>query len=199
MNRRNTSAFCLTAAMLACVPVFGWAQTAADGTIVPTEMGTLPEAEVAPQNGGTMAEGAMPMDGGMTAQDDAAMVKGESMMAMEGGMAMVAPDPLLVYFASGSAQVSTEQQDKLDKAVRTFRDGNWIVLTISGVADTVGDPEANLDLSLRRARAVADGLVARGVSVQQIQVLGRGNSELEVATEEGVSEEMNRVATITWR
>ncbi|WP_246057750.1 OmpA family protein [Arenibacterium halophilum] len=106
---------------------------------------------------------------------------------------------LKVYFTSGSSRVQADQAATLDLAARTFRDGNPLVMVVSGGADTVGDPLENLDLSLRRASSVADGLVARGIPVTRLQVLGRGNSELRIPTEPGVPEEGNRVVEISWR
>ena len=110
-----------------------------------------------------------------------------------------ASESLKIYFATGSAQVPQDQQDVLDQAARLFRDGNPLVMVVSGTADTVGDAENNLNLSLRRAQTVAAGLADRGIPAARLQVLGRGNSELAVETEDGVAEEDNRVAEITWR
>ena len=110
-----------------------------------------------------------------------------------------APQSLKVYFDSGSESVRGAQTEVLDQAARLFREGSPIVMILSGGADTVGQPERNLQLSLRRANAVADGLVARGIPVERLQVLGRGNSELLVPTAEGVPERGNRVVEISWR
>ena len=110
-----------------------------------------------------------------------------------------APESLKIYFDTGSAWIRSDQSDTLDAAARLFREGSPIVMIVSGLADTVGRPENNLDLSIRRALAVADGLVARGIPASRLQVLGRGNSELEVDTDAGVPEPENRVAEITWR
>lgn len=123
-----------------------------------------------------------------------------SSMDGEGGMdGMEAPDPLYVYFETGSAKISGDQEMVLDRAVRTFRDGDWIVIEVSGVADTVGDPAQNLTLSLARAQAVANGLMARGVDPVQLQIRARGNSELAVRTDDETPERQNRIAEITWR
>ena len=108
-------------------------------------------------------------------------------------------DDLKVYFASGSSHVAPDQAAVLDQAARLFREGNPFVMILSGTADTVGVADRNLDLSLRRARAVADGLVARGIPVGRLQVLGRGNSELEIETGDDVASEENRVVVISWR
>lgn len=108
-------------------------------------------------------------------------------------------DFLKVFFDTGSSRIDRDQQDVLDQAARTFRDGNPFVMILTGVADTVGDPADNLDLSLRRADAVADALTARGIPADRLQVLGRGNSELEVETGDETPAEGNRVVEISWR
>ncbi len=106
---------------------------------------------------------------------------------------------LKVYFDSGTARVSADQVAVLDQAARLFREGSPIVMILSGSADTVGAAGSNLDLSIRRASAVAEGLVDRGIPAERLQVLGRGNSELVVATGDGVDNAENRSVTITWR
>ena len=113
--------------------------------------------------------------------------------------AQEAPESLKVYFELGSARIAQEQQDTLDQAARLFREGQPYVMIVAGGADTVGPPGPNLELSLARAQSVADGLVARGIPVGRLQVLGRGTSELAVETDDGVAEPENRVAEITWR
>lgn len=160
----------------------------AEGTTVPAE--------------GGMSDGAMDGADTMTMSGDGpgtAMSGDGSDMAMDGMEGMEAPDPLHVFFGLGSARIPTDQQGVLDQAVRTFRGGDWAVIEIDGVADTVGAPEANLDLSFRRARSVYDALTARGMSPLQLQIRARGNSELAVPTPDGVAEPRNRVAEITWR
>ena len=116
-----------------------------------------------------------------------------------GASAQEAPESLKIYFPIGSAAVGTDQRDTLDQAARLFREGDPIVMIVAGGADTLGPPDTNLDLSLRRAAAVADGLAARGIPVDRLQVLGRGNSELPVETQDGVAERENRYVEISWR
>ena len=106
---------------------------------------------------------------------------------------------LKVYFSLGSATIDADQAATLDRAVRTFREGDPFVMIVAGSADKVGDPNANLALSLQRATAVATALAARGIPIERLQVLGRGNSELKVATPDEVAEEENRIVEISWR
>ncbi|WP_246040418.1 OmpA family protein [Roseovarius arcticus] len=106
---------------------------------------------------------------------------------------------ITILFTTGSSALKQDQQSQLDQASRLFRDGNPVVMIITGTADTVGSPQANLDLSIRRARAVATGLVDRGIPIERLQVLGQGNSELPETTQDEVSNANNRSARITWR
>jgi outer membrane protein OmpA-like peptidoglycan-associated protein len=108
-------------------------------------------------------------------------------------------DSLRIYFESGSARIGTDQAATLDQAARLFRDGSPIVMIVAGGADTVGSPDRNLDLSVARAQAVVDGLLARGIPADRLQLVGRGNSELAVDTPVGVDSRENRRVEITWR
>ncbi len=109
------------------------------------------------------------------------------------------PESLKVYFETGEAEIGERQKEVLDQAARLFREGNPYVMILAGAADTVGSPQSNLDLSLRRARAVAGGLQELGIPMNRLQILGRGNTELPVSTGPGVAEPQNRVVEITWR
>ena len=106
---------------------------------------------------------------------------------------------LRIFFASGSAQVASDQAETLDQAARLFREGAPIVMIVAGGADTVGRPDRNLGLSVRRAQAVVDGLIARGIPADRLQLVGLGNSDLPVETGDGIDLRENRVVEITWR
>ena len=108
-------------------------------------------------------------------------------------------DSLTVYFDSGSTRVANEQETTLDQAARLFREGSPIVMIVAGGADTVGDPDENLERSVERADAVVDGLVARGIPAERLQLVGRGNTDLAVDTGVGVESRENRRVEITWR
>ncbi len=106
---------------------------------------------------------------------------------------------LRILFDLGTSGIRPDQREILDQASRLYRDGNPVVMIVTGSADTVGSASENLDLSIKRARVVADGLVARGIPIERLQVLGRGNSELPVPTPDGVANEDNRSVLINWR
>ena len=117
-----------------------------------------------------------------------------------GGTARAQSDEnLMVYFDIGSTAIAGEQADVLDQAARLYREGSPIVMILAGGADTLGSAAGNLSLSVERAEAVLEGLVARGIPVERLQVAGRGETDLEVETEDSVAESRNRYVEITWR
>lgn len=120
-------------------------------------------------------------------------------LLLAGSAAAQSEDSLLVYFDIGGATIATEQAAVLDQAARLYREGSPIVMILSGGTDTLGPPAPNLALSVDRARAVLNGLVARGIPVERLQIAGRGETDLEVETEDDVAERRNRNVEITWR
>ena len=120
-------------------------------------------------------------------------------LALCGTAAAQSGDNLMVYFDVGSAAITDEQAAVLDEAARLFREGSPLVMILSGGTDTLGSAAMNLSLSVERAEAVLEGLTARGIPVDRLQVAGRGETDLDVETEDGVDEPRNRYVEITWR
>lgn len=63
---------------------------------------------------------------------------------------------------------------------------------IEGHTDATGSPEANLTLSLRRAEAVRDALVARGVAAARIVVSGEGAADPVASNDDAQGRARNR-------
>jgi OOP family OmpA-OmpF porin len=110
-----------------------------------------------------------------------------------------APDSLVILFDSGSAALRPEDRGVLDQASRLFREGNPIVMIVSGSTDGVGSPELNLRLSQQRAETVLRGLVARGIPADRFQILAKGETEPAVPAPKGTAEPQNRRVEIRWR
>jgi outer membrane protein OmpA-like peptidoglycan-associated protein len=113
--------------------------------------------------------------------------------------APAAPAPLVVYFDIGSTTIRKEDRVVLDHASRAYSEGKPIVMILTGTADRTGDAQVNLEISQRRAAAVLQGLLARGIPADRFQVLAKGETELAVPTNAGVAELQNRRVEITWR
>ncbi|MCH7669317.1 MAG: OmpA family protein [Acidobacteria bacterium] len=75
----------------------------------------------------------------------------------------------------------------LDEILDALRQFPLVPVEISGYADSQGEAEANLDLSLRRAQSVLDYLVAAGVDPKLFEVVGYGETQpiADNATAEG--------------
>jgi outer membrane protein OmpA-like peptidoglycan-associated protein len=101
-----------------------------------------------------------------------------------------------VHFSLGAADLSADARRAIDAAVADARGPNSRRVKVIGYTDTSGSSDANEQLSMRRAEAVAEELVAQGVPRDMIDVSGRGESDLAVPTGDGVVEAKNRRATI---
>ena len=109
-----------------------------------------------------------------------------------------APSSLTVFFKSGSSSINPKQRAVLDQASRTYNEGRPIVMIIAGSSDRSGDSKANLILSQRRATAVLQGLLDRGIPAERFQVLAKGETEPAVPTAHGVPDQRNRRVVISW-
>ncbi|WP_421707650.1 OmpA family protein [Algihabitans sp.] len=105
---------------------------------------------------------------------------------------MGAPEPYIVFFSFDSAQIDAGGMNTVDDAVATAQQMGIINFSVTGHADRSGSEAYNLALSLRRANAVRDALIARGILSQNISFAGRGETEPAVATPDGVREPANR-------
>jgi outer membrane protein OmpA-like peptidoglycan-associated protein len=136
-------------------------------------------------------------DSSTPANDPSAPAKTD--VAKADAAAPAAPAPLVVYFDAGSTTIRKEDRAVLDHASRAYNEGKPIVMILTGTADRTGDAAVNLEISQRRAEAVLQGLLARGIPADRFQVLAKGETELPVPTNAGVAELQNRRVEITWR
>jgi len=76
---------------------------------------------------------------------------------------------LPVYFDVGSDSPGDQEKEKLEKIVAAIREtGVNFPIVVGGLSDTLGDPEKNKELSIRRANSVRDALIALGISEDRI-------------------------------
>lgn len=102
----------------------------------------------------------------------------------------------IVYFPFDQSILTPEAQTVVSEAAQYANAGNATRIVVVGHADTSGSASYNVGLSQRRAKAVADGLVAAGVNSGALSVDWKGEAEPAVATGDGVKEPLNRRATI---
>lgn len=106
----------------------------------------------------------------------------------------------LVFFDFDSSKIGSGGNNVLDAiAEEVINREQMNGLTIIGHTDSSGPKSYNEQLATRRASAVKDALVKRGIDASMITVESRGENELLVQTADGVREPANRRTQITFR
>ncbi|MFA5182281.1 MAG: OmpA family protein [Syntrophales bacterium] len=111
----------------------------------------------------------------------------------------IPPANFIIYFKTDRATLSTESLSVLAKVIEAIQVRKSTDIIVSGHTDAVGSGDYNRRLSLRRARAVTDILVARGIDRENIQITYHGKGNPLVPTPDGVPEPRNRRVDITVR
>jgi outer membrane protein OmpA-like peptidoglycan-associated protein len=81
-----------------------------------------------------------------------------------------------LLFASGKDQLLPGAHAKLDQVARALKDSPDAELVVEGHADSQGPEEFNDELSYRRANAVSQYLVTRGVPENRVRAVGYGET-----------------------
>ena len=105
----------------------------------------------------------------------------------------------LLYFQSQSSEPTAKSLNLLPDVLKAIKFHESTDISIVGHTDSTGPANYNLDLSLRRARKIADILVSKGVdrAIIEIDYFGKGKPLIEKP--EGVPEPRNRRVEITIR
>ena len=105
----------------------------------------------------------------------------------------------VLNFVTGTADLTPESQALLPSIVekaKTYEGGEMIV---TGHTDNVGSASENDALSLLRAAAIRDVLLAQGFVAHRVEVVGRGQREPIKAAAAGTDEPLNRRVEIELR
>ena len=84
-------------------------------------------------------------------------------------------DPILFQF--DSAEIAPSFNEKLDMLAEAIRQDDKTSVRLNGYTDNVGTDAYNMGLSARRAQAVADALLKRGISADNIVISGYGKAD----------------------
>ncbi len=82
-----------------------------------------------------------------------------------------------IYFETGKYDLKEASFSELNTVYNFLLNNPQFMVEISGHTDTMGDPLFNLELSKKRAQAVADYLTTKGVSSIRIRVIGYGDTQ----------------------
>tara|TARA_R110002126_G_scaffold13118_1_gene56070 strand:+ start:317951 stop:318853 length:903 start_codon:yes stop_codon:yes gene_type:complete len=105
----------------------------------------------------------------------------------------------LVFFDFDKSKIASSATSVVDAIADEVKARSLAGVSIIGHTDTSGARAYNKRLSLKRATAVKDALVERGVDAAIISIDSRGEGELLVETADGVREPANRRVTVTFQ
>jgi outer membrane protein OmpA-like peptidoglycan-associated protein len=97
-----------------------------------------------------------------------------------------------VLFATGTASLSPVADNEIDKLASFLKEYPNRNVLIEGHTDSTGTEGANLDLSIKRANAIRDKLMARDISLSRISTSGLGQSSPVAANDTAAGRERNR-------
>ena len=86
------------------------------------------------------------------------------------------PDLGTVHFDTDSAVLTADDQASLDKAAAAMKNDPGVHMRLEGYTDSTGTDPHNLNLSQRRAMAVADYLKGKGIDSSRLTGDGFGPS-----------------------
>ena len=97
-----------------------------------------------------------------------------------------------VYFEFDKTTLKPESLTVLNELIGIFTKHSNLDILIVGHADNIGADEYNLDLSLRRAKAVMNYLVSKGIDPKRVSTEGYGESRPEASNETRDGRKLNR-------
>lgn len=81
-----------------------------------------------------------------------------------------------VHFEFDSARLTAESMAILDRTARVMKENSDLNFTVGGHTDSMGSDTYNMTLSDRRAKAVRDYLISKGVDGSNLTAMGYGES-----------------------
>lgn len=110
-----------------------------------------------------------------------------------------APRRFVLNFRFESDELTDEAKAQVPRVLALVRERPFADVVVTGHTDTMGTPQANFDLGLKRANVVRNLLISAGLDTSQIQVTSLGESDLLVKTADESPEPRNRRVDIVVR
>ncbi len=109
------------------------------------------------------------------------------------------PARFTLYFLTDSVELTGESRALIQDIIEAFRKRGSMDISVTGHTDTVGDKNYNYELSLKRAEAVGNLLISRGVDPAYIEITSHGKENPAIPTGDNVAEPRNRRVEVTVR
>ncbi len=98
-----------------------------------------------------------------------------------------------IFFDSGKSELKKESVSELDRILDLLTRSPNLRVHINGHTDNLGDNDTNKILSLKRAQAVVDYLIKKGISSDRVKAIGYGEEKpLATNDDEREGREINR-------
>ncbi|RYU97020.1 OmpA family protein [Emticicia agri] len=97
-----------------------------------------------------------------------------------------------IFFDSGKSDLRPESFTELDKLQKLLSQNNTLKVEISGHTDNVGKDTDNLGLSQKRAEAVVNYLISKGVNATNVKAVGYGETRPIASNETDETRQLNR-------
>ena len=111
----------------------------------------------------------------------------------------LAPAEFTLYFIEGKDEFTDESRRAIDSVLVEIARRPVPDVLVIGHTDTVGTDAFNDVLSKQRGEVVRKALLARGIQIENVVVVGRGKREPIVPTADNVAEPRNRRVEILVR
>ncbi|MEI8147332.1 MAG: OmpA family protein, partial [Alphaproteobacteria bacterium] len=98
----------------------------------------------------------------------------------------------IIRFRVARADILGEGTALLNRVADVLNDCRDVAFQVEGHTDSDGSPEANLDLSGRRAQAVVDYLVQRGIDRSKLTAVGFGETRPVAPNDTSANKALNR-------
>ncbi len=108
------------------------------------------------------------------------------------------PSRFILYFKFDSAKLDAASRELIPDILKEIK-ARPLDISVIGHTDRMGDEAYNINLSLKRARAVRQILVSHGASAEHIEVDSHGEGNPLVLTLDNIMEPKNRRVEVTIR
>ncbi|MBD2768963.1 OmpA family protein [Hymenobacter sp. BT664] len=97
-----------------------------------------------------------------------------------------------LFFDTNKYDLKPQSRTELNRLVEFLQQYQEVQIEVSGYTDNVGKPEANLQLSQRRAQAVVEYLSSHGIASSRLHSKGYGESHPLAANDTEAHRQLNR-------
>lgn len=98
----------------------------------------------------------------------------------------------VIAFTFASAELTKESASAINWMANKLKTAEWKALIIYGNADSTGEADYNMALSLKRANAVKAALVSKGVPAVRIRTVGNGENKAFATNDTKEGRRLNR-------